>query len=82
MTIAGAYSTLENDFYVLLVDWEEVSHTSATFKVFINPLVNLVWWGGLILMLGTFIAAWPREPAPVQLRQEVRGNQRRARAST
>jgi cytochrome c-type biogenesis protein CcmF len=61
MTIAGAYSTLENDFYVLLVDWEEIGAHAATFKVYINPLINLVWWGGLILMIGTFITAWPRE---------------------
>ncbi len=61
MTIAGSYSTLEADFYVLLVGWENVSEGSATFKVYINPLINLVWWGGLVLMLGTFIAAWPTE---------------------
>jgi cytochrome c-type biogenesis protein CcmF len=78
MTIAGAHSTLENDFYVLLVGWEEVSHTTATFKVYINPLVNLVWWGGLILILGTFISAWPVEPAPVQSRQEARAGRARA----
>jgi cytochrome c-type biogenesis protein CcmF len=59
MTIAGAHSTLENDFYVLLIAWEELTNTSATFKVYINPLINLVWWGGLILMFGTFIAAYP-----------------------
>jgi cytochrome c-type biogenesis protein CcmF len=81
MTIAGAHSTLENDFYVLLVGWEEISHSTATFKVYINPLVNLVWWGGLILILGTFIAAWPVEPAVMPVRQESRGR-RRARAAT
>jgi cytochrome c-type biogenesis protein CcmF len=70
-TIAGAHSTLENDFYVLLVGWEEVSHSTATFKVYINPLVNLVWWGGLILILGTFIAAWPVEPVPAHVRQSA-----------
>ena len=78
MTIAGAHSTLENDFYVLLVGWEEVSHTTATFKVYINPLVNLVWWGGLILILGTFIAAWPAEPAPLRVRESA--PDRRAKA--
>jgi cytochrome c-type biogenesis protein CcmF len=61
MTIAGAHSTLENDFYVLLVGWEAINTEQATFKVYINPLINLVWWGGLILILGTFIAAWPNE---------------------
>lgn len=59
MTIAGNYSTVESDFYVLLVAWEEISQAGATFKVYLNPLINLVWWGGIILMLGTTIAAWP-----------------------
>jgi cytochrome c-type biogenesis protein CcmF len=67
MTIAGAYSTLEADFYVLLVGWEPTTHDSATFKVYVNPLVNLIWWGGLILILGTFVSAWPHEkPLPAR----------------
>ncbi len=56
MTIAGQYSTLESDFYILLNSWEG---DRVTFKVFLNPLVNLVWWGGIILIIGTLIAAWP-----------------------
>jgi cytochrome c-type biogenesis protein CcmF len=56
MSIAGQYSTLESDFYVLLTNWEG---SRVTFKVFLNPLINLIWWGGVILMLGTAIAAWP-----------------------
>lgn len=62
MTIAGAHSTLEDDFYVILVGWEQLNASSATFKVYVNPLINLVWWGGLILMAGTLIAVWPKEP--------------------
>jgi cytochrome c-type biogenesis protein CcmF len=58
MTIAGAYSTLESDLYVLLVSWESVSASSATFKVYLNPLINLIWWGGILLMIGTAVAAW------------------------
>jgi cytochrome c-type biogenesis protein CcmF len=71
MTIAGAYSTLENDFYVLLVDWEEIQSHAATFKVYINPLINLVWWGGLILILGTLITAWPREQTAVSYQRSA-----------
>jgi cytochrome c-type biogenesis protein CcmF len=56
MTIAGQYSTLESDFYVLLTNWEG---NLVTFKIYLNPLINLIWWGGVILMLGTSIAAWP-----------------------
>ena len=48
MSIAGQYSTLESDFYILLTNWEG---NRATFKIFLNPLVNLVWWGGIVLML-------------------------------
>jgi cytochrome c-type biogenesis protein CcmF len=59
MTIAAAHSTLESDVYLLLVDWDEISQNSATFKLYINPLINLVWWGGLVLIVGTFIAVYP-----------------------
>ncbi|MBZ0291355.1 MAG: heme lyase CcmF/NrfE family subunit, partial [Anaerolineae bacterium] len=72
MTIAGAYSTLENDFYVLLVGWEDISSQSATFKVYINPLINLIWWGGIILIIGTLIAAWPNAVLPARAKARMR----------
>jgi cytochrome c-type biogenesis protein CcmF len=59
MTIPGVRSTMEDDFYVLLVDWQTSSTQSATFKIYHNPLINWVWTGGLIFILGTLIAAWP-----------------------
>jgi len=63
MTIPGVRSSLEDDFYVILVSWEPIGSQSATFKVYHNPLVNFVWMGGLIFILGTLVAAWPdREP--------------------
>ncbi len=57
MKIAGAHSTLENDFYVLLMSGDR---DRATFRIYINPLVNLVWWGGVLLVIGTLIAAYPK----------------------
>jgi cytochrome c-type biogenesis protein CcmF len=72
MTIAGAHSTVENDFYVLLVNWEEMNENRATFKIYINPLINLVWWGGLILILGTLIATLPKEVMNKQTRRRLR----------
>jgi cytochrome c-type biogenesis protein CcmF len=67
MTIPGVRSTLEDDFYVLLVDWQPIAAQGATFKIYHNPLVNFVWGGGLIFILGTLVAAWPdREPAAVR----------------
>jgi cytochrome c-type biogenesis protein CcmF len=71
MTIAGAHSTIENDFYVLLVNWEPINQNEATFKVYINPLINLIWWGGFVLILGTVLAVWPREVLPARVRSEA-----------
>ena len=59
MTIPDARSTLIEDFYVLLVNWELTSADSATFRIYLNPLINWVWAGGVIFVLGTLIAAWP-----------------------
>ena len=59
MTIPGQRSTLKDDLYVLLVDWEPASAVGATFKVYVNPLVNWLWIGGLVFLVGIIIAAWP-----------------------
>ncbi len=65
MTIPGVRSTWEDDFYVLLVDWQPVSTAGATFKVYHNPLVNWLWLGGFVFILGTLLAAWPdQDPMP------------------
>lgn len=69
MTIPGVRSTMEDDLYVLLVDWEPISSTGVTFKIYHNPLVNWLWLGGFVFILGTLVAAWPdqdREPAVVK----------------
>ena len=60
MTIPGVRSTLEDDFYVLLVGWEPIGIGGVTFKVFHNPQVNVLWIGGLVLTLGAIIAALPK----------------------
>lgn len=58
MTIPDKRSTFSNDLYVIIAGWEAGGET-ATFKVYINPLVNWIWFGGLIFILGTLVAAWP-----------------------
>jgi cytochrome c-type biogenesis protein CcmF len=59
MTIPGVRSTMEDDFYVILVGWEPIAAQGATFKVYHNPLVNFLWLGGIVFILGTLVAAWP-----------------------
>jgi len=58
MTIAGQHSTLEGDVYILLTFWDG---NRVTFRAYNNPLVNFVWWGGILMVLGTFIAVYPNE---------------------
>jgi cytochrome c-type biogenesis protein CcmF len=51
----------------LLTQWDDAG--VATFRLFLNPLVSLIWLGGLLLLGGTAIAVWPatqvaRRPVP------------------
>jgi cytochrome c-type biogenesis protein CcmF len=74
MTIPGQRSTLRDDLYVLLVDWEPTSASGATFKIFVNPLVNWLWLGSFLFLAGVIIAAWPEkevERVPVRARARV-----------
>jgi cytochrome c-type biogenesis protein CcmF len=74
MTIPGVRSTWEDDLYVLLVDWQPVSTQGATFKVYRNPLVNWLWLGGIVFIIGTMVAAWPdKDPdfVPVRRRKQA-----------
>lgn len=75
MTIPGVRSTLEDDFYVLLVGWEPIAQAGATFKVYHNPLVNFVWLGGIVFIIGTLVAAWPdQERDSLRSRTSVRSS--------
>lgn len=61
MTIPGQRPTLLDDLYVLLVDWEPASSSGATFKVYVNPLVNWLWLGSLVFFVGILITVWPEQ---------------------
>jgi cytochrome c-type biogenesis protein CcmF len=57
-------STLLEDLYVILIGWDEDGTTA--FKVLVNPLVNWIWIGGVVFVLGGLIAFWPeRRRLPV-----------------
>jgi cytochrome c-type biogenesis protein CcmF len=59
MTIPAIRSTLSDDLYIVLVDWEGISASEAPFKVYDNPLVSWLWLGSFVFILGTLVAAWP-----------------------
>jgi cytochrome c-type biogenesis protein CcmF len=66
MTIPGVRSSIEDDVYVDLVDWNPITSQGATFKVFHNPLIDWLWFGAFVFILGAIVAAWPtRESEPI-----------------
>ena len=82
MTIPGNRSTMKDDLYILLVDWEPVSSTGATFKIYVNPLVNWLWLGSLLFLAGVVIAAWPeKEMERVAIKAHVRVQQQTTSAA-
>jgi cytochrome c-type biogenesis protein CcmF len=68
MTIPAIRSTLADDLYIVLVNWEDVSMQQTPFKVYDNPLVIWLWIGSFIFIIGTIVAAWPERE-----RTEARG---------
>ncbi len=52
------YSRALRDLYAILGD-VDLSSGTAVLKIMINPLVQLVWWGGIIMVAGTIVVLLP-----------------------
>ena len=64
-SIPSVYSTFREDLYVILNAIE--ADGSVTLQIYRNPLVNWIWLGGAIFVLGTLAVMWPhpqRGPEP------------------
>jgi cytochrome c-type biogenesis protein CcmF len=59
VTVPGEYSTLAGDLYVVLVDWQPLLTTGATFRIYYNPLIDWFWLGAIVLVLGGLFAFSP-----------------------
>ena len=57
-TEVSIYSRLREDIYLILVGYSQGGQ-SAKFQVYLNPLVNWVWIGGVVFVLGSLWAMWP-----------------------
>jgi cytochrome c-type biogenesis protein CcmF len=57
-TEVALFSNLREDLYVVLGEHQPETN-AATFHVYLNPLVNWVWIGGMVLTLGTLITLMP-----------------------
>jgi cytochrome c-type biogenesis protein CcmF len=57
-TEVAIHRTLRDDLYVVLGNVNADSRR-ATFQFHVNPLVNWIWIGTLIMILGASISLWP-----------------------
>jgi len=80
MSIPAVVNTIGEDFYVLLINWEGMSQNAATFRAYLNPLIDWVWAGAFIFIFGTLVAAWP-DPADERAAARERAEERLALAS-
>ncbi len=58
VTEVDLISTLKEDVYMILADFNP-ENSSATIKVYVNPMVKWMWLGGWVIAFGTMIAVWP-----------------------
>jgi cytochrome c-type biogenesis protein CcmF len=69
--MVAIYSTLKEDLYVVYAGMNPQTNL-PTVHAFINPLVKWVWWGGMVVVMGTIVALVPNRAAVVVLvRAEV-----------
>jgi hypothetical protein len=59
-TIADTTGSFNQEVYVILAGWENNGEI-ASFQIYINPLINWVWVGGIVMIIGFFAAFWPHE---------------------
>jgi cytochrome c-type biogenesis protein CcmF len=57
-TVVAIHSSLQNDLYVVF-EGTNPDNDKPIIKFFINPLVNWIWVGVVIVIFGTFIALVP-----------------------
>lgn len=74
MTEVGLRPGLTEDVYVVLAGFDNLggADETASFKVYVNPLMSWMWVGGLVLILGVLVSTWPRRsPAAAEALRRV-----------
>ncbi len=59
VTQPAVRSNLARDLYAILVEYDPDLQNTATFRIYINPLVNWLWIGVGVMTLGTLVAVIP-----------------------
>jgi len=63
VAIHSSFSLLDitrfgEDFYVIPL-WVDPATGQANFRIFVNPMVNFIWLGGLIVVIGAHLSVLP-----------------------
>jgi len=61
-TIADITGSFNEEVYVLLAGWDK-GGAQASFHVYINPFINWIWFGGIVMVLGFVMSFWNWETA-------------------
>ncbi len=59
ITVPAVRSSIRDDLYIILAGWSDEGE-NATFQIYINPLINFVWFGGILFLAGGYLALTPR----------------------
>jgi len=60
VTIPAIYSNLAGDLYIAMASATRTDSV-ATVKIYHNPLINWLWIGGIVLMVGAVVAMLPQK---------------------
>jgi len=66
-TMVAIYSTIREDLYVVYAG-RNPDNFNPIIHVYLNPLVKWIWFGGLVVVLGTILALIPSRQAALSLR--------------
>lgn len=55
-TVATIISSLKEDLYITLSSWDD--NGKATFTVKVNPMIDWMWIGAFIVVIGALFAVW------------------------
>jgi cytochrome c-type biogenesis protein CcmF len=65
-TMVAIYSTLKEDLYVVYAG-QSPDTQLPVIHAFLNPLVKWIWFGGVVVVLGTLVALLPNRRAVLVL---------------
>jgi cytochrome c-type biogenesis protein CcmF len=72
-------SNLLEDLYIILLEWKDDG--TGFFTIQVSPMINWMWIGGGIILIGGLVALWPRKeksrvPSRVAAGEQVAGRAR------